>query len=421
MGLFPSCPCPCTCTLFPNPNQDSKQESLSEYSHLINNSSDTKSISSQPSLPSVKSLTSHSQPPLTTVNHHYITTFKAHTSPIYSLSLTGNHLISASSDGHVRMWPRQPVNASSQSVTTPPVASVGTAVKSMVVQGDKLFTGHQDHKIRVWRYNEKHNTIKVIAVLPTLNDRLMKLVFTKNYVKIRRHRRCTWVHHVDAVSALALSKDGELVYSGSWDRTFKVWRTSDFKCLESFWNAHDDAINALVVSHDCVYTGSADRKIKVWRKDGGEKKHKLVDTLEKHKSAVNALAISTDGSVLYSGACDRSIIVWEKDGSGGSDGRHMVVAGALRGHTKAILCLVVVDDFVLSGSADKTIRVWRRSIDGKKYWCLSVLEGHKGPIKCLAAAVESCTSGSGGGTSYLVYGGGLDCEIKMWKLWVPFL
>ncbi|KAM0009185.1 putative [Myosin heavy-chain] kinase transcription factor WD40-like family [Helianthus debilis subsp. tardiflorus] len=167
-----------------------------------------------------------------------------------------------------------------------------------------------------------------------------------------------------------------------------------------------------------VYTGSADRKIKVWRRDFGEKKHKLVDTLEKHISAVNALAISTDGSVLYSGACDRSIIVWEK---GGGDGRHMAVAGALRGHSKAILCIAVVDDVVFSGSADKTIRVWRRSIDGKKYWCLGVLEGHKGPIKCLAAAVEGCTSGSNGGTSYLVYGGSLDCEIKMWKLWVPFL
>lgn len=157
----------------------------------------------------------------------------------------------------------------------------------------------------------------------------------------------------------------------------------------------------------------------MWKKNHGEKSHKLVDTLEKHKSAVNALALSTDGSVLYSGACDRSIIVWEKSASG--DGRHMVVAGALRGHSKAILCIQVVGDVVLSGSADKTIRVWRKGIDGKSYLCLGVLEGHKGPIKCLAAAVESCTSGSGGGTSYLVYGGSLDCEIKMWKLWVPFI
>ncbi|KAI3796007.1 hypothetical protein L1987_38668 [Smallanthus sonchifolius] len=415
MGFLP-CPCPCPCTLPRNSSQDFKEE----FSDPQRIHSASKSISSQPSLPSVESLTSHSQPPSTTANHHYITTFKAHTSPVFSLSVIGKHLLSASSDGQIRIWPRDPSVLQSQSSPTPPIDSGRTAVKAMVVHNDKLFTGHQDHKIRAWKIDEKQKTIKCVATLPTLNDRLMKLVFVKNYVKIRRHRRCTWVHHVDAVSALALSKDGLFIYSGSWDRTFKVWRTSDFKCLESVWNSHDDAINAVVVSHDCVYTGSADRKIKVWRRDDGEKKHKLVDTLEKHKSAVNALAISTDGSVLYSGACDRSIIVWER-GGGDGDGRHMVVAGALRGHSKAILCIAVVEDVVFSGSADKSIRVWRRGIDGKRYWCLGVLEGHKGPVKCLAAAVEGCTPGSTGGTSYLVYGGSLDCEIKMWKLWVPFL
>jgi WD40 repeat protein len=133
------------------------------------------------------------------------------------------------------------------------------------------------------------------------------------------------------------------LFSTSWDRTFKIWRTSDFKCLESVGNAHDDAINAIVLSEDgFVYTGSADKKIRVWKlEEAGEKKHSLVATLEKkHKSAVNALALSTDGSVLYSGACDRSILVWEKDGEsrggdGPNGGGHMVLVGVLRGHNKA--------------------------------------------------------------------------------------
>lgn len=219
------------------------------------------------------------------------------------------------------------------------------------------------------------------------------------------------------MSALALTHDGALLYSGSWDRTFKIWRTSDFKCLETVWNAHDDAINTIVVSPDgYVYTGSSDRKIKVWRKLAGEKKHMLIDTLEKHKSAVNALALSSDGSVLYSGACDRSILVWEKD----SGERHMVVAGALRGHSKGVLCIAVVGDLVLTGSTDKTVRIWR-GIGGKKYSRVCVLEGHNGPIKCLAGALDGCTFGNCGGTSYLVYSGSLDCDVKVWKVWVPFL
>lgn len=288
--------------------------------------------------------------------------------------------------------------------------------------GDKLFSAHQDHKIRVWKIDNNNesqqNKYQCIATLPTMNDRFQRLFSAKNYVQVRRHKSCTWVHHVDTVSALALSSDGSLLYSASWDRTFKVWRTSDFKCLESVANAHDDAINALVLSkHGYVYTGSADKTIKVWKKQhqGGEKKHSLVATLQKHKSAVNALALSSDGSVLYSGACDRSIVVWEKDSD---DGGNMVVVGALRGHSKAILCLAVVSDLLCSGSADKTIRVWKRSGVDKSYSCLAVLEGHTKPVKCLTAVVDPNRS-SGSGTCFFIYSGSLDCDIKVWNIWVP--
>lgn len=250
----------------------------------------------------------------------------------------------------------------------------------------------------------------------------MRLFSAKNYVEIRRHKKCTWVHHVDTVSALAISSDSSLLYSASWDRTFKVWRTSDFKCLESVWNAHDDAINAIALSKNgYVYTGSADMRIKIWKREQGEKNlHTLVATLEKHKSAVNALVLSTDGSVLYSGACDRSIIVWEKDRGGNGK---MVVSGALRGHTKAILCLAVVSDLVCSGSADKTVRVWKRGT-GKSYSCLAVLEGHNGPVKCVTATLDSNSKNEddfGCGNSYVVYSGSLDCDIKVWKIWAPCL
>lgn len=232
---------------------------------------------------------------------------------------------------------------------------------------------------------------------------------------------------MDAVSALTLSRDASLLYSASWDRTFKIWRVSDnnFKCLESV-KAHDDAVNAIVVSNDgVVYTGSADRKIKAWKRDQIEKKHLLVGTMEKHKSAVNALALSQDGSILYSGACDRSILVWEKMG----------LVGALRGHTKAILCLVVMDDLVCSGSADNSVRIWRKGIDNNKaynYSCVTVLQGHTKPVKCLAMAVDNDNNSNNGGTedtssgrrrdncsSYMVYSGGLDCDIKVWRVSIP--
>ncbi|XP_073154050.1 protein JINGUBANG [Henckelia pumila] len=408
---------------FPLPLQSAAQESDEFQSNLhSDNSSSTSSLASQSSLQSVPSLTINTLSASAAACHQCLATLKGHSSYVFSLTLAGKYLYSADSNGEIRVWDRiiNHPSSSYNNINGYTVAQGCGAVKFMVVLGhdQKLFTAHQDNKIRVWKAVDNSfptQKYKINATLPTMNDRCTRLFSARNYVKVRKNKKCTWVHHIDAVSALCLSKDGSLLYSVSWDRTLKLWRTSDFRCLESVQNAHDDAINAVVSSADGhIYTGSADKKIKVWKKNDGDRKHSLVSTLEKHKSAVNALALSTDGSVLYSGACDRSIVVWEKDGGAA----HMVVAGALRGHTKAILCLTVAAELLCSGSADGTVRVWRRGT-GKSYGCLGVLEGHKSPIKCLTAALDDNRSNENG-ESYLVYSGSLDFDVKSWQIWVPF-
>lgn len=224
-------------------------------------------------------------------------------------------------------------------------------------------------------------------------------------MNVRRHKKLLWIKHADAVTGLAVNDNNGLIYSVSWDKSLKIWRASDLQCLESI-KAHEDAVNAVAVSVDgMVYTGSADCRIRVWGKPLNEKRHVLVATLEKHKSAVNALALNDDGSVLFSGACDRSILVWEREDSA----NHMVVTGALRGHNKAILTLISVSDLLLSGSADRTVRIWKEGHDGK-YICLSVLDGHRKPVKTLAAVRDNDND------VVSVFSGTLDGEIKKWQL-----
>ncbi|XP_022994620.1 protein JINGUBANG-like [Cucurbita maxima] len=349
-----------------------------------------------------------------------LTTFKGHSSYISSLTLAGKFLYSGSSDKEIRSWRRSPsqeFESNHEEFQNNMVTAGHGAVKSLVVSSDKLYSAHQDQKIRVWKISNEfdhHQKYTRLATLPTLGDRTARLLMPNNQVQIRRHKKCTWVHHVDTVSALALSNDESLLYSVSWDRTLKIWRTSDFKCLESVAGAHNDAINAVAIAGDGdVYTGSTDKRIKVWRKNPDGKRHFLVQTLEKHSSGINALALAGDGSALFSGACDRSVLVWEKEEEGGL----MEYVGMLRGHSKAILCLTVVLDLVCSGSADKTIRIWRRAVAGN-YVCLRVLEGHNGPVKCLAAGVDRCNQND---RSFVVYSGGLDCDIKAWQISVPLV
>ncbi|XP_026443532.1 protein JINGUBANG-like [Papaver somniferum] len=385
---------------------------------------------------------------ISNIHHQCISTFKDHSSYVFSLVISGKFLYSGSSDKEILLHIADPSSNSNQNLSSQSkVVAIGEfgSVKSLVISGDKLFSAHQDHKIRVWQIPNNFSTprdrkFKLLATLPTLTDRLLRFLPAKNYVQVRRHKKTTWVHHVDTISALALSKDESLLYSVSWDRTLKIWRSSDFTCLESVNNAHDDAINALVCcKNGFVFTGSADKKIKIWKNVIKEskssnarkkKKHSVVAVLDTHKSAVNALALSTDGCVLYSGGCDCQILVWDITYTNDGDYEdnqsiNMSLVGALKGHKRAVLCLSVISDLICSGSADKTVRIWRRINNGSScsYSCLAVMEGHNGPVKCLTTTIEHNYSNSTTmitNNAYLIYSGSLDCSIKVWKILVPY-
>ncbi|KAL5206943.1 hypothetical protein ABZP36_031378 [Zizania latifolia] len=422
--------------------QSSGEEEESQIQHEVaegNMLSQGISLASQPSLPSLPSLGANdlnTSPSL----HHCIATLKGHSSSssyVSALAVDGGSLYIASSDGSIRLWAlnstrrRQEPQDDGCSGTT--VAHTNSSIKSLLATGNGggglLLSSHQDGKIRAWRVDSRRDGTRQLvlrAVLPTAVDRLRTCLFPWSYVEVRRHRRRTWGHHVDAVTVLAVSPDGALLYSASWGRSLKVWRLPDFRCVESIAPAHDDAINALAVSPDGrVYTGSADKKIKAWRRGPGQKKHALLGTMERHRSAVNALALGANGVVLYSGACDRSVVVWESaddDGAG-----RMEATGTLRGHAKAILCLAAAGELVCSGSADMTVRVWKRGAD-KVYTCLAVMESHGAPVKSLALVRGrdhgSCSSETGSSShscSALVCSGALDGHAKIWSVFLPCL
>eukprot|EP00250_Pteridium_aquilinum_P004876 c15062_g2_i2 orf=193-885(+) len=145
-----------------------------------------------------------------------------------------------------------------------------------------------------------------------------------------------------------------------------------------------------------------------------KKKHSLVAILEAHKSAVNALALRRDDerghTTLYSAGCDRGIVVWERDNE---SSQHMVAAGVLRGHRQAVLCLASAGNVLCSGSADRTIRVWRRlphqaAAGGSVHSCVGLLQGHNGPVKCLSLTWDA--------GNYLLHSSSLDNNIKLWQL-----
>lgn len=324
---------------------------------------------------------------------------------IYSLAATGELLYTGSDSKNIRVWKNQADFSGFKS-------SSGL-VKAIIIAGEKIFSGHQDGKIRVWKVSPKDPKVhKRVGSLPRLKDFIKCSLKPSNYVEVRKHRNALWIRHYDAISCLSINEDQGLLYSGSWDKTFKVWRIADSKCLESV-TAHDDAVNSVVASFGgLVFTGSADGTVRVWRRELQAKgtKHFPVQTLLKQESAVTALAVSPVANVIYSGSSDGLINFWELD-------QQLSHGGVLRGHKLAVLCLAAAGSLVLSGSADKMICVWRR--EGAVHNCLSVLSGHGGPVKCLAVEEDRSSStpaSPAGAARYIVYSGSLDKSVKVWRV-----
>ncbi|KAG8368296.1 hypothetical protein BUALT_Bualt15G0030700 [Buddleja alternifolia] len=326
---------------------------------------------------------------------------------IYSLAAYNNYLFTGSDSKNVRVWKNLGDSSGFKS-------SSGF-VKAIVVIDNKIFTGHQDGKIRIWKMN-KSNVYKRVGNLPTTRDLLMKSMNPKNYVEVRRKHNVPWVKHYDAVSCMSIDYDQGLLYSGSWDKTLKVWRISDSKCMESI-QAHDDALNSVVVAFDgVVFTGSADGTMKAWRRErvGRSTQHVLVETLLRQDHALTSLAVNHEAGAVYAGSSDGLVSFWER-------GKHfMSYGGVLRGHKIAVLCLGVGGSLVMSGSADSSICVWRRNCGGV-HACVAVLTGHSGPVKCLAVEKDAAAAAAEveeeeSDERWIVYSGSLDKSVKVWRV-----
>ncbi|KAG6432935.1 hypothetical protein SASPL_104528 [Salvia splendens] len=132
--------------------------------------------------------------------------------------------------------------------------STSGMVKAIVLLNGKVFTGHQDGKIRVWTLFDDKPTR--LGYLPKTKHLLLKSLSPRSYVKVKRNRNVPWIKHYDAISCMSVDEYHGLLYSGSWDKTLKIWRISDSKCLES-----------VAAPVEVVFTGSADGTLKAWRRE----------------------------------------------------------------------------------------------------------------------------------------------------------
>ncbi len=104
---------------------------------------------------------------------------------------------------------------------------------------------------------------------------------------------------------MAISPDGQLIASGSWDNTVKLWKRDG--TLLNTLNGHSDEVYAVAISPDgqLIASASRDKTVKLWKRDGT-----LLTTLNGHSDAVNAVAFTPDGKIIASASQDNTVILW---------------------------------------------------------------------------------------------------------------
>ena len=115
--------------------------------------------------------------------------------------------------------------------------------------------------------------------------------------------------HADRVDALAISRDGRTLVSGSYDHLVKVWDVATGKEMLTL-KGHRNLVSAVAVSTDGKLFASGDNEIRVWDISGG-RQHVHMKLVGEHGRSVGALAIGPDGRTLVSGGDNGKIDVWE--------------------------------------------------------------------------------------------------------------
>jgi WD40 repeat protein len=96
----------------------------------------------------------------------------------------------------------------------------------------------------------------------------------------------------------------------------------------------------------------------------------LLQTCEEHEGSINCMDVSEDGSVLVTGSDDSTVRLWS------TKSEAVECIGLLEGHEDYITSVLIEDNYVLSSSADTTIRKWNMSTCE----CQLVFMGHESTV-----------------------------------------
>jgi WD40 repeat protein len=166
----------------------------------------------------------------------------------------------------------------------------------------------------------------------------------------------TFKGHQDAIYALAVSPDGTILATGSYDQKIKLWDIATGKESKAL-AGHNGCVYDLAFRPDgkILASASADRTVKLWDVETGQRR----DTLSQSQKEVFTVAFTPAGDRLLAGGADSRIRVWAVSASA-AEGTNPILESRFA-HEGAILNLVFTKNgsSLVSSADDRTVKLWK--------------------------------------------------------------
>jgi WD40 repeat protein/predicted Ser/Thr protein kinase len=321
----------------------------------------------------------------------------------FAISPDGRMLACGDASSYIKLWD---LTTGKERVTLPsrgrPLAFTADG-KTLFSIGDEvkrwdLFPNHPWH-------NLKGHEGAVTSVAFTPGGNLLVSGSSDRTVKVwdmtRSGERHTLSGHKGAVSSVAVRADGKVAASGSHDHTVKLWDLKARKELRTL-AGHDDHVYAVAFAPEGKMLASAGRNglLKLWEVDSG----KELASLEGHDAPVYALAFAPDGKTLASGSDDGTVKLWDVDDW--RAGKVNPRVRTLRGHAGEIYAVAFSPDgkTLASGSGGKEwfgeVKLW----DAAAGQLRTTVKSHANFVIALAFSADGKTLASGS----------WDQTVKLW-------
>jgi WD40 repeat protein len=313
--------------------------------------------------------------------------------------------------------------------------------------GQYVLTGSEDDTARLWdastgeqlRSFQFDEWVSSVAFSP---DERFVLAGVEQSQRARLFELSTgrlireFVGHTTSVFSVAYSHDGRFIVIANADETARVLDTTTGQQVNVLQGLKSGVTDA-VISQDSrlVLTGGYESPIRVWDRPTGQQVRSLtlpppsahipsaafspdnrfviaasqadqiawllnattgeqVQVFEGHEGGITSVAYSRDGRFVLTGSLDKTARIWDA-----GSGQQILV---LRGHEDGVTSVAFSPDghFVLTGSRDKTARVWDASTGQQ----IHSLQGHTGSVNSVAFSPD--------GRSILT--GSLDKTVRLW-------